>query len=649
MPWNDNLTGAALRVAESPNSPLRVVAGPGTGKTFALMRRVTRLLEEGETPHRILVSTFTRTAAADLFCEIANLGASGASDIIAGTLHAFCFRLLSGSEVFPHTGRIPRPLLSYEERFMLQDLFQVGLGGIRDCQRRLVAFNAAWARLQSEDPGWPHDPNDTSYHNGLISWLRFHQCMLIGELIPETYHYLRNNPNCPERTAFDHVLVDEYQDLNKAEQLILDLLAENGMLTVVGDEDQSIYSFKHAHPEGIAKFSQYHSSTFDETLLQCRRCPQLVVNMANDLISHNASRSPRILTCLPGNPQGDINIVQWTSLEEEAQGVADFIHSRINANQVDPGRILMLAPRRQLGYSVRDALNGLGVSAHSFFNEEVFDGRPQDSQGSLTQQFFTLLMLLANPDDIVALRCWCGYGSSSLRSGAWLRIRQHCENSNVSPRSVLQQLSSGTLTIPYTGGLVDRFRELETRLAALDGLQGHNLVDAIFPDGEEWASRFRLYAQIDGEDDCDSQTLFERIKSKIIQPELPTDVDYVRVMSLHKSKGLTADMVLVLGCTAGMIPSVIPQDLTPSEQVRFIEEQRRLFFVALTRTRQALVLSSVSALPRNLAHRMRVPLGRGGDATHARTISSMFLSELGHSAPSPVAGQQFLTQAGITI
>ncbi len=649
MPWNDNLTGAALRIAESPNSPLRVVAGPGTGKTFALMRRVTRLLEEGETPHRILVSTFTRTAAADLSCEIANLGASGASDIIAGTLHAFCFRLLSGSEVFPHTGRIPRPLLSYEERFMLQDLFQVGLGGIRDCQRRLVAFNAAWARLQSEDPGWPHDPNDRNYHNGLISWLRFHQCMLIGELIPETYHYLRNNPNCPERTAFDHVLVDEYQDLNKAEQLILDLLAENGMLTVVGDEDQSIYSFKHAHPEGIAEFSQYHSSTFNETLLQCRRCPQLVVNMANDLISHNASRSPRTLTCLPGNLQGDINIVQWTSLEEEAQGVADFIHSRINANQVDPGRILVLAPRRQLGYSVRDALNGLGVSAHSFFNEEVFDGRPQDSQGSLTQQLFTLLMLLANPDDIVALRCWCGYGSSSLRSGAWLRIRQHCENSNVSPRSVLQQLSSGTLTIPYTGGLVDRFRELETRLAALDGLQGRNLVDAIFPDGEEWASRFRLYAQIDGEDDCDSQTLFERIKSKIIQPELPTDVDYVRVMSLHKSKGLTADMVLVLGCTAGMIPSVIPQDLTPSEQVRFIEEQRRLFFVALTRTRQALVLSSVSALPRNLAHRMRVPLGRGGDATHARTISSMFLSELGHSAPSPVTGPQFLIQAGITI
>ena len=163
VPWNENITGATLRIAGSLNSPLRVVAGPGTGKTFALIRRVTRLLEEGEIPRRILVSTFTRTASDDLSREIANLGAPGASEIIAGTLHAFCFSLLSRAEVFALTGRIPRPLLSYEERFMLEDLSQLGLGGIRVCQRRLEAFNAAWARLQSEEPGWPDDPGDRNF------------------------------------------------------------------------------------------------------------------------------------------------------------------------------------------------------------------------------------------------------------------------------------------------------------------------------------------------------------------------------------------------------------------------------------------------------------------------------------------------------
>ena len=645
MAWNDNLTGAALRIAGNPNSPLRIVAGPGTGKTFALMRRVARLLEEGQEPNRILVCTFTRTAANDLSKEISRLRIGGVTEIVAGTLHAFCFRLLYRAEVLTNTGRVPRPLLDFETRFMLQDISY--LGGIRECQNRLEAFNAAWARLQSEEPGWPNGESDRMFHNVLVNWLRFHQCMLVGELIPEAYHYLRNNPASPERTAFDHVLVDEYQDLNRAEQLILDLIAGSGTLTVVGDEDQSIYSFKHANPEGIAEFSQYHSHTADETLLECRRCPQLVVDMANDLISHNPSRSPRILTCFPQNSRGEIHIVQWASLEEEAAGIARFVHNRINSGSVDPGKVLILAPRRQLGYSVRGALNELGTNAHSFFNEEVFEGNPKDMTNTVAQQTFTLLTLLANPDDIVSLRCWCGYGSSSLRSGAWARIRQYCENSHLSPRNILQQLSAGTLAISNTRELIRQYRELETRLTLLNGLQGPDLINTLFPQGEEWASTFRLYAHIDGEDNCDASALLERLTSKIVRPELPTDVEYVRVMSLHKSKGLTADMVVVLGCIAGMIPSIIPQGLTPLDQQRFIEEQRRLFFVALTRSKQTLVLSSTLILPRDLAYRMRVPLGQGGDATHARTRASMFLSELGHSAPNPLAGNQFLQQLGI--
>jgi DNA helicase-2/ATP-dependent DNA helicase PcrA len=640
MPWNDGLIGPALRVAANRNSPLRVVAGPGTGKTFALMRRAARLIEEGTNPRRILVCTFTRTAADDLSREILNLGVTGANNIVAGTLHAFCFRFLAREDAFSDTGRFPRPLLDFETRFMLEDLKQQGLGGIRECRKRLDAFNAAWARLQSEEPGWPQEISDRRFHQILVNWLVFHRCMLVGELIPEAYHYLRNNPTCPERVTFDHVLVDEYQDLNKAEQTILDLLSGNGTLTVVGDEDQSIYSFKYAHPEGIAEFSQYHNNTFDETLLECRRCPQLVVDIANDLISHNLSRSPRTLTCLDENPEGEVYIVQWNSLQEEANGIAQFVNNRVNSGQVDPGKVLILAPRRQLGYAVRDALNDLGTHSHSFFNEEVFDGMPQNLQESMTQQAFTLLTLLANPEDIVALRCWCGYGSNTLRSGSWSRIHNYCVTNDLSPKQVLEQLSTNSLRIANTNQIIMRFRDLQNQLQQLQNLQGQELIDSIFPE-EDWASKLRGYAQIDEEDTCDAQALLERLKTKIIQPELPTDVEYVRVMSLHKSKGLTGDMVIVLGCIAGMIRGVIPQDVNPADQQRFIEEQRRLFFVALTRTRQTLILSGVSSLPRDMAHRMRVPV-RGGDATYARTRASMFISEIESSAPHPIDRQSFL-------
>jgi DNA helicase-2/ATP-dependent DNA helicase PcrA len=197
--------------------------------------------------------------------------------------------------------------------------------------------------------------------------------------------------------------------------------------------------------------------------------------------------------------------------------------------------------------------------------------------------------------------------------------------------------------IPNTSQLIDRFRELQSRLQELEALRGQHLIDAIFPE-EDWAADLREYAQADEQTDCDAPGLLERLKTKIIQPELPTDVQYVRVMSLHKSKGLTADMVIVLGCIAGMIPSVIPQDAGPSEQQRFIEEQRRLFFVAITRTRHTLVLSSVSSLPRDMAYRMRVPVA-GGAGAYARTRASMFIADLGPSAPRPTDGQSFLAAA----
>ena len=108
--WDDGLTGPALEIARSSDSPLRVLAGPGTGKTFSMMRRVARLLQEGVGPERILVCTFTRTAATDLKKSLAALGTEGARDVNAFTIHSFCFSLLSRADVMEITGRTPRPL-----------------------------------------------------------------------------------------------------------------------------------------------------------------------------------------------------------------------------------------------------------------------------------------------------------------------------------------------------------------------------------------------------------------------------------------------------------------------------------------------------------------------------------------------------------
>jgi superfamily I DNA/RNA helicase len=140
-------------------------------------------------------------------------------------------------------------------------------------------------------------------------------------------------------------------------------------------------------------------------------------------------------------------------------------------------------------------------------------------------------------------------------------------------------------------------------------------------------------------DDFNPSNLREQLRISITQPELPTDVDYVRVMSLHKSKGLTADLVAVVGCIEGLIPTL--SGGTPAEQAASLEEQRRLFYVAITRTRRILILSSVTQLQKDLAYRMGAQV-RGRSPVNAATIASRFLTELGPSRPATVLGTSIL-------
>jgi superfamily I DNA/RNA helicase len=360
--------------------------------------------------------------------------------------------------------------------------------------------------------------------------------------------------------------------------------------------------------------------------------------MANTLITHNSSRTGRRLEARPSNPAGEVHVLQWPSMEQEAQGLARIVQERIQSGDVAPGKVLVLAPRRQFGYAVRDAINAKNVPAHSFFHEEALEGNPGDPAECAAQEAFTLLTLLVRPDDPVGLRCWCGYGSSSLRKGAWERVRQRCEATGEAPKAILEQLTIGSLSLPHTAPLVQRFRQLQQRIAGLNGLRGIELVDALFPSNASWAVPIRLVTEQIGDND-EPTGLLDLVQRSVTQPELPTDVDYVRVMSLHKSKGLTAQLVVVSGCIEGLIPT-IPVDATPSERMQALEEQRRLFYVAITRTTRTLVLSSVSRLPRAVAYNIGASVhGRGRVMS---TIASRFLGELGPERPPAVAGATVL-------
>ncbi|HEV3298759.1 MAG TPA: ATP-dependent helicase [Planctomycetaceae bacterium] len=642
MAWSDGLTGRALGIAGSKSSPIRVMAGPGTGKSFALKRRLMRLLEEGANARRILVVTFTRTAAAELVREIQALGVPGCEKIVASTLHAHCFRLLAKQAVFEFSGRTPRPLITLSKAGVLQ--FEAGplledlnspdkFGDKRDRTKRLRAFEAQWARLQADEPGYATDPTDEEFHDKLIAWLRFHECMLIGELVPEALNFVKNNPASTAIEGFEHVLVDEYQDLNKAEQVLIDFLSGGGTLAVVGDPDQSIYSFRYAHPEGIEDFHIGHAGTDDHLLDECRRCPRRVVGLADRLIKRNypAGATPR-LNPDAGNPDGDVFIVQWPSLEDEVTGIASLVKKLIDSRGYDPRDILVLCPRRLIGYQIRQKLLAESVPSHSFYHEEALESDE-------ARKALSLLTLTASHRDRVSLRFLLGCQSPNWLRNQYELLRAHCESAGTHPWDALEEVDSGTLNLGRTKEIVSRFRDIKNELGTTRGASVDGLIDRLFPDGQDWAQVLREMALLDLADLKDAGDLLEHLRTKITQPEMPEAGDFVRVMSLHKSKGLTARAVIVCSCIEGLVP-FRDEDEPLAEQEKHLREQRRLFYVAITRCTQLLVISSFLTIESKIAFKIGAKTTRRGKVS--RTIASQFLGELGPTAPAAILGSTFL-------
>ena len=473
-----------------------------------------------------------------------------------------------------------------------------------------------------------------------MNWLKTHKAMLIEELVPIALGYVRNNPECDERKAYAHVLVDEYQDLNVPEQEFIDLVSENANLTVIGDENQSIYSFKHAHPEGIVEFDKTHEDTIDIPLEECRRCPENLVELANSLISNNVHMTERKLRSHPDSGRADIFVVQWQDMESEAKGIAEATKILIQNGEVKLGNVLILAPRRQIGYAIRDALKSEGIAAHSFFKEEELDGNPKKLAESGAQQAFSLLTLLADPEDLVALRCWCGFGSDDLRTGGWQRFLNLCQDNDCSIPDGIQRLLDGSLQLSHGTHFINRLKKLEAILSELSLLRGKDLLDRLFPENDPEYLQIRDAIDDEIDENEEAKSILDRMRAFITQPELPTDVDYVRVMSLHKSKGLTASLVIVAGCIHGLIPT-LPEDVSALEIEKALEEQRRLFYVAITRSRKFLILSSVKLIPTKLAYKMRVTFHnrRGG---FAETVATEFIPELGRTRPTPITGPKLL-------
>jgi superfamily I DNA/RNA helicase len=533
--------------------------------------------------------------------------------------------------------------LSYEVRFLALDLDS--FGGIQDVRKLLMEYEAAWACLQTDIPGGPSAQIDAAFHAAVLQWLIYHRSMLIGELIPLTIGFVTQNPASALLPSFQHVLVDEYQDLNKAEQMLIEKLATGASLTVIGDDCQSIYRFRYANPEGIREFPKVHPGTVTKSILDSRRCPPNIAAMSNSLIANEPART-RTVPLIPNPDRANANVfvVQHNTLEDEVNAISAYIDSYLTKHPNLPaGQVLVLTPRRFIGNRIRDLLISRGRNAMSYFTEDPVQ-EPASARG------MALLMLMVDPSDRAALRAWLGMGSATGLRGGYRRLIAAAQAAAVEPREMLARLEAGTVTIPHTEALVQRWKELNAALAPLAALKGLVLVRAVWPQADESCDDIRLMAEEIAINVPDAPQILEELRQDITQPFLPdSESDVIRIMSLHKSKGLTASLVVVVGAMAGALPT-IDAKLSKAEQDARHLEQRRLFYVAITRATDTLLISAPMLVPFAQAKQARVTVVQTrwvGGLKYSVVAMSPFIGELGATCPPTVKGVAWCTAVGI--
>lgn len=642
--WGTDLEGQAKDIVESESSRLCVQAGPGTGKSFCMTRRLLRLIQQKRVqPSQILAVTFTRTAATDLRKELEKTLGESQRGFRASTLHSLCFNIVEEQRFLEVRNRTPRFLLNvtkaaclnFEAAPMLADLKAENeeYKGSRVQSKKVKEFEAMWATRQADPLGSPGDGLDAAYGTSLLNWLRFHKGMLVGELVKEAYEFMSAEPDTPWRKKYKAILVDEYQDLNKLDQSLIDLLCDdpNTIASVVGDLDQSIYAFRCAHPEGLQEYAG-KAGVDARTMEKSRRCPTSILSAAQNLIQQNTKKASAYPTPMPDARAGEISVRRWADRATEVKGVLAFVKHCI-AQGVEVGQILVMVPSRVIGKDIRKALRDDDIEAHSYFAEEQLEEE-------VTQKAFTILTLLANRKDRISLRCWLGGWTSGQRAGNYKKLRDYCETNNEEPWDVLEKVAGGTLQIPGTTAIVDSFKDLVARLETLKDTKGQALLDALFPADAEWAEDIRVLAGETVADEVSAVDLHDLLVDSITQPIMPTEVSHVRIMSLHKSKGLNCEASVIAGAIEGLVPR--PHDPVKSflTEPEHLEEQRRLFYVAMTRSKGFLLISSAMLVDSKYDFGIAIPGVQQG--AKFRTTVSSFVTSLGTpTLPPPTNAMTF--------
>jgi superfamily I DNA/RNA helicase len=568
---------------------------------------------EGVLPDRIFVGTFTRAVAADLIEALREIdardedgGETGKPQI--STLHALALRLLHQHPT-ACPGRRFRFLLGYEQECMLYDigLAHVSFPSQDDREKELRKILGMWAGSTALA--------DEAFKGSVTNWLTLNGGMLIDEVVYLAVRALHAGDI--DAGAFDHVIVDEYQDLTLCEQTLVDLVrSPSGSVVVLGDDDQSVYGFRFNHPGGITAFPETCDPADLEqvTISFNRRCGDKIVDLANRLMAMAGSKKP------PMRPSsgitGEVNVLRWPSVKAEVEGLARYISAEKERS------FLVLVPRRFIGHALRERI---GDDARTSFHEEIL-------QHPLVRERFALASLVANLDDTISLRAWLGLDGAA-PGGAPKRNAPAVASllsTGLRGLSLIRGIAGGEVRVNGAGqkNVKMRAARLLSEIASapsttVDESVRHwfdpNAADVIEDSTERSGAQRDLLelqeAASSMVDEYPSRSLLDvvdrlryRISTRMSLLDGEEDVR-VRIMTLHGAKGLEADNIIVAGLADQMLPG--PNEREPIDTQAKHAEQLRLLYVAVTRARANLIISRPQSVEYGVAQQNQIRIDPG--------------------------------------
>jgi len=610
--------GRQQAAAQDPATAIQLVAGPGSGKSFAIEGRVEHMLLSNVPATRILAVSFTRNAAKDLRDRIrrkcAKAGLNHLGDVLVSTLHSVALRVLRLANLLAMYPVDPRVLDEWEMREWIDREFakyaNVTPGRARDVREY---YEAWWGTGQQNPANYiPANPPVTAQERQeFISFhamqTGFYGCVLVGEILRLCMQYANANAIDPRGLlGLDHLIVDEYQDLNPMDLDFVDYLIAQGVVTfVAGDDDQSVYSFRHASPQGIQTFTQRFPGASPHMLSDCFRCTPVVLNAALGILAGFAApgRIPKQLTSLyaTGQPpvQGHARWWKFSSPQAEATAIANSCLELNSAGLGYGDMMILLGNRRVMATVIEDTLADLGIP-FSPIQVEPF----RDSRAGRTG--FSILRILSDPNDLVAQRNLVSL-LPQMGPTRCLDMTARCRNANINALDLFQgHIPNGVLTNLQstkvqqvramvgaigTWDIVDTIAQRGADLAQLveqvcgmpDRQEWETFVQAIPPDSTLAELCELLYAN----NLEDSGAVLAEIHERLGLPIPPiVNADRVQIMTMHGAKGLSAKVVFIPSLEETIFPNQ-----RRAAKPGLVAEGARLLHVSITRARAAVFLT----------------------------------------------------------